>query len=103
MLPDSDVEACRPAPQFVFNLFVAGEDVNRTDIRNLRNLCEQCLGRNYQLNVIDVLKRPELADEAGILATPTLVKTCPGPARQILGDLGDRRHFLSTLEITEEI
>jgi circadian clock protein KaiB len=58
------------------------------------------LGNPYDLDVIDVLERPQAAEDARILATPTLVKELPLPARRIIGDLSDIAKVLVGLELT---
>ena len=49
--------------------------------------------------VIDVLERPQLAEDVKILATPTLVKELPGPIRRIIGDLSDSEKVLVGLDL----
>jgi len=49
--------------------------------------------------VVDVIERPELADEARIIATPTLIKLTPEPQRKIIGDLSNRERLLLALEM----
>jgi circadian clock protein KaiB len=54
---------------------------------------------DWKVEVIDVQERPELAEEAGILATPTLVCEQPDRSRRIVGDLGDAKRVLEFLGI----
>jgi circadian clock protein KaiB len=55
-----------------------------------------------KIEVIDVLLHPELAEKAGILATPTLsYERSPRP-RRIVGDLSDTRRVLEFLGIEPE-
>lgn len=68
-------------------------------IANLRRICEQELGGQYQLEIIDVLEHPELAEEDKILATPTLIKQLPPPLRKVIGDLSDKEKVLLGLEL----
>jgi circadian clock protein KaiB len=49
-----------------------------------------------------VLKRPQLAEEDKILATPTLAKILPPPVRRIIGDLSDRERVLIGLDLLYE-
>jgi circadian clock protein KaiB len=71
----------------------------QTAIDNLRLLCEQELGGRYDLVVIDVLQRPQLAEDEKILATPTVVKELPAPIRRIIGDLSDSERVLLGLDL----
>jgi circadian clock protein KaiB len=52
--------------------------------------------------VIDVLERPQLAADAKILATPTVVKELPVPIRRIIGDLSDADQVLLGLELLHD-
>jgi circadian clock protein KaiB len=89
-----------PLTAFILKLYVAGA-TPRADaaIANLRRICEQELGGRYQLEIIDVLERPELAEQDKILATPTLIKQLPPPLRKVIGDLSDKEKVLLGLEV----
>jgi circadian clock protein KaiB len=54
---------------------------------------------DYELVVIDVLERPQLAEDEKILATPMLVKELPMPIRRIIGDLSDTEKVLLGLDL----
>jgi circadian clock protein KaiB len=49
--------------------------------------------------VIDVLERPQLAENEKIMATPTLVKELPPPLRRVVGDLSNRERVLVGLDL----
>src|SRR4051812_31132773 len=88
-------------PKFVFKLFVMGQSPrSQRAVANLRRLCEDELRDTYDLDVIDVLERPQAAEDARILATPTLVKELPLPARRVIGDLSDPEQVLLGLDLT---
>ena len=70
-----------------------------TAIANLRSICEQELGGQYDLEIIDVLQFPDLAEDEKILATPTLIKSLPLPLRRVIGDLSDKEKVLLGLEV----
>jgi circadian clock protein KaiB len=53
----------------------------------------------YAFEVVDVLERPDLADEDGIFATPALVRRSPEPVRKLIGDLSDRALVLESLRL----
>ena len=84
---------------FVFRLYVAGA-TPRADaaVANLRALCEASAGDDYELEVIDVLDQPALAEEERILATPTVIRLVPLPRRRVVGDLSDRALAAIALE-----
>ncbi len=68
-------------------------------IANLRRICEAELGAQYDLEIIDVVEHPQIAEAQRILATPTLVKQLPLPLRRVIGDLSDREKVLFGLEL----
>ncbi len=81
-------------------LYVTGRTPqSQRAIENLRQICESELEGRYEVQVIDVLEHPELAEREKILATPTLVKRLPQPVRKIIGDLSDREKVLVGLDI----
>ena len=86
--------------RYTLKLYIAGRTA-RTEqaISTLRQICEEELGRAYELAVIDILERPQLAENEKILATPTLVKELPPPLRRVVGDLSDRERLLVGLDL----
>ncbi|MDB4900539.1 MAG: kaiB [Gemmatimonadetes bacterium] len=70
-----------------------------TAIANLRRICEQELEGQYELEIIDVLEFPDLAEDEKILATPTLIKSLPLPLRRVIGDLSDTEKVLLGLQV----
>ena len=70
-------------------------------IENLQRLCESDLAGRYELQIIDVVKNPELAEQDRILATPTLIKQLPPPLRRVIGDLSDADKVLLGLELRQ--
>jgi circadian clock protein KaiB len=70
-------------------------------IENLRRVCDKDLPGQYELQVIDVLKNPELAEKDKVLATPTLIKQLPPPLRRVIGDLSDSEKILLGLELRQ--
>lgn len=70
-----------------------------TAIANLRRICEQELEGQYDLEIIDVLEHPDLAEDEKILATPTLIKSLPLPLRRVIGDLSNTEKVLLGLEV----
>ena len=84
----------------LLKLYVTGR-TSRSEraITNLRRICEEELGGHYEMVVIDVLERPQLAEDEKILATPTLIKDLPPPLRRIIGDLSDKEKVLLGLDL----
>ena len=71
-----------------FRLYVLGES-NRSmqAIDQLRALCTARLGTKVEIDVVDVHAHPDRADDARIVATPTLDRLEPGPLVRVIGDL----------------
>jgi len=85
----------------VLRLYITGHTVNsRAATDNLRRIIDEELLGMYELEVIDVLEHPQLAEEDKILATPTLIKILPPPIRKVIGDLSDRDKVLLGLDLT---
>jgi circadian clock protein KaiB len=70
-------------------------------IANLRQICEEELDGQFEVEVVDVLENPQLAEREKILATPTLVKRLPEPVRKIIGDLSNHEKVLVGLDMFE--
>ena len=86
--------------KYQLRLFVTGGSPrSRHAEDNLRRICDERLAGEYSLEVIDVLKQPRLAEEARVLATPTVVKDHPAPPRRIIGDLSDTAQVLFALDL----
>ena len=84
----------------LLKLYVTGQTPrSHRAIANLRKLCDEELGGEYEMVVIDVLERPQLAEDEKILATPTVVKELPTPIRRIIGDLSDSERVLLGLDL----
>jgi circadian clock protein KaiB len=85
--------------KLLLKLYVAGQSPrSQSAISNLERICAEELGE-YDLVIIDVLERPQLAEREKIMATPTLVKELPTPVRRIIGDLSDAGKVLLGLDI----
>ena len=81
-------------------LYITGATERSTRaITNLRKLCDEYLPGQYNLDIIDVYQQPALAQEAQIIAAPTLVKMLPLPLRRFIGDMSNKENLLAGLEI----
>jgi circadian clock protein KaiB len=83
----------------VLRLYIAGTSATaRRAEKQLLHL-KALVAPGWTVEVVDVLKRPELAETAGILATPTLAYEHPERPRRIVGDLSDTKRILEFLGI----
>jgi circadian clock protein KaiB len=110
---ESTVRTCRVGPRqadgegslanYLLKLYVTGSSPRaEVAIANLRRICEQELRGQYQLEIIDVLEQPQVAEDDKILATPTLIKQLPPPLRRVIGDLSDKTKVLLGLEVRRD-
>jgi circadian clock protein KaiB len=85
---------------YVLRLYVTGKTARAEQaIANLRRICEDDLRGRYELEIIDVLQKPQLAEDEKILATPTLIKRLPPPLRRVIGDLSNKERVLLGLDV----
>lgn len=85
---------------YLLKLYVLGKTAKaERAVSNLREICEHQLGGAYELQIIDVLENPQLAEDEKILATPTLIKQLPPPLRRVIGDMSDKDKVLLGLEV----
>ena len=71
-------------------------------VLRVRELCAAEPNSNCTLEVIDIYQQPELAREAQLYATPTVVKERPLPVRRLVGDLSDRTRVIAGLGLPPE-
>lgn len=86
--------------RYRLTLYISGGGPDsRRAIENAQAICGTYLRGMAELEVIDVLEHPEAAERDKILATPTLLRRFPLPARKIIGDLSDLERALGALEV----
>ena len=81
-------------------LYVAGNTPNSiAAFSNLKQICESHMGGRYRIEIIDLLRNPQLASGDQIIAIPTLVRRLPTPIKKIIGDLSNRERVLIGLDL----
>jgi circadian clock protein KaiB len=92
------------AKEWQLSLYVAGETSRSVAaLANVRRICEDHLAGRYEIEVIDLLEHPQLAQAERIVAIPTLVRHLPEPVRKIIGDLSDPERVLIGLDLRPEL
>ncbi len=87
-------------PIWQLRLYVTDQTLkSQTAFRNLKQICETHLKGRYRIQVIDLLKHPQLARGDQILAVPTVVRRLPIPVRTIIGNLSDTERVLVGLDL----
>ena len=85
----------RSGALYVLRLYISGQTANSArTVNNLKALLDENLKDIYALDIIDVLKNPQLAEDDKIFATPTIVKILPLPVKKIMGDLSKEEKVL---------
>ncbi|TDQ29306.1 circadian clock KaiB family protein [Zeaxanthinibacter enoshimensis] len=81
-------------------LYIAGQTPKSVvALENITKYCKKHLIDNYNIEIIDLLENPQLAEGDQIFAIPTLVRRVPEPLRKIIGDLSNEEKVLVGLNI----
>jgi len=81
-------------------LYIAGQTPKSIlALKNINKYCKEYLDGKYRIEIIDLLKNPQLAEGDQIFAIPTLVRKFPEPLRKIIGDLSNEEKVLVGLNI----
>jgi circadian clock protein KaiB len=86
--------------KYKLKLYITGQTpTSKRAVKNLQKICDEDLDRRYHVEIIDILERPQLAEDEKIIATPTLIKELPRPLRRIIGDLSEKEKVLLGLDL----
>jgi|ERR1700677_882205 circadian clock protein KaiB len=99
-MPDrsSRKQASAAGPEYILRLFVSGILQNSVRaVRNINQICEGHLKGNYELEIIDIYQRPDLATSEQIIVVPVMIIKSPLPERRIIGDLSNVQKVLEAL------
>lgn len=87
---------------YLLRLYVTGSTPQSVRaIENIKKICEEHLKGRYELEVIDLYQKPNLANGEQIIAAPTLIKKLPQPLRRIIGDMSNTERVLVGLDLRE--
>jgi circadian clock protein KaiB len=86
--------------KYILKLYVV-ESCSSSDLalRNLKEIISEESKTVFQLDIIDVRKHPQQAEDDKILAIPTLIKKLPPPVKKIIGDLSNKEKLLLDLDL----
>jgi len=88
------------AQTYRLRLYVAGQTPKSVlAFRNLKQICEEYLQGRYEIEIVDLLENPQLAQGDQIVALPTLVRRLPEPIKKIIGDLSNTERVLVGLDL----
>ena len=98
--PKPDLQVVPDDQKWELRLYTAGQTPKSlAAFANLKQICEQYLKDRYTIEVIDLVRHPQLAAGDQIVAIPTLVRKLPEPLRRIVGDLRDTERTLVGLQL----
>ena len=98
--PEAGGAATGRQPLYELRLYVAGRTPRAVlAFQNLKRICEEHLQGRYDIEIVDLLENPQLAQGDQILAVPTLVRRLPEPMKKIIGDLSNTERVLVGLDI----
>ena len=81
-------------------LYVAGSAPRSLRaVAAVRKLCQEYLPGCHSLEVVDIYQQPALAEEAGILAVPLLIKQEPPPEQKFVGDMSNLEAIINSLRL----
>ncbi|WP_121356832.1 circadian clock KaiB family protein [Flavisolibacter nicotianae] len=84
--------------EYVLHLFITGATPNSVRaVANIKQICEDHLKGNYQLEIIDVYQQQALAEKEQLVALPLLIRRQPLPERRLIGDMSDTEKVLKGL------
>ena len=86
---------------YVFRLYVTGASPNSLRaITNTKNICDEYLNDNYELEIIDVHQQPLVAMKENIIALPLLIKKHPLPEKRLIGDMSNTERVLKSIGLS---
>jgi circadian clock protein KaiB len=83
-------------------LYIAGQTPRSlAALANLKKLCDEHLSTKYaiEVEIVDLIQKPQLAATDQIVAIPTLVRKLPAPIKKIIGDLSNTERVLVGLDV----
>ncbi len=86
--------------KFYLKLYVSGDTLrSQRAIANLEAFCQRKMPEETEIEIIDILKSPEIAESEKILITPTLVRESPLPKERVIGDLSNTEILAFALDL----
>ncbi len=97
---NADFMVTKRRQKYILRLFVSGLLQNSAcAIKNINLICSENLKDRYDLEIIDIYQKPDLAVSEQIIVIPVLIIKYPLPERRLIGDLSDHAKVLEVLNI----
>jgi circadian clock protein KaiB len=76
--------------RYSLTLFVTGATPRSLRaMSNVRDFCDNELGDDYDLEIVDLYEAPERAQPANVIIAPTLIRHRPRPLKLLVGDMSE--------------
>ena len=90
-----------PANAYRFRLYIVGGHVGSARAEpDLRQVLDACIPEGYDLEVIDLNSRPDVAQADRVIAAPTVIRMAPDPVRRAVGALSSTSAVAAALGLT---
>ena len=94
--------ATKQAPRYKFSVYIASPTIeSETALARLRKICDEQIPLEYEIEVFDLSKNPQLASEHNIIATPAIFRPLPAPVLKSIGDLSRTDQALLGLDLLQ--
>ena len=88
--------------KYILKLYISGKSEHSLRaVDNLKVVLDKNIRDNYALEIIDVIKDPQLAEQDKVFATPTVVKIFPPPVQKIMGNLSKKKKVITGLGLQQ--
>lgn len=91
--------------KIIFHIYFAGSSTQTKQFIQLyEGACNKHLkAGSFEINIIDIIKKPEWAEKHKILATPTISRISPAPEKRIIGKLNEEQANNAVRFLTEDL
>jgi circadian clock protein KaiB len=90
----------RGKAHYKFSVYIANHTLRANSaLERLKKICEEKVPGDYEIEVIDIAKFPDLARDHQIVATPAVFRILPAPLRKSIGDLSNEDKALLGLDL----
>jgi circadian clock protein KaiB len=94
--------ATKQAPRYKFSVYIASRTIeSETALARLRKICDEQIPLEYEIEVFDLSKNPQLAKDHNVIATPAIFRTLPAPVLKSIGDLSRTDQALLGLDLLQ--
>jgi circadian clock protein KaiB len=89
--------------RYRLQLFITGMSPRSTEaVVSVKAILEDLLEGQYDLEIVDLYEQPERARESDVIASPTLIKQEPLPARRLVGSMAHRARVVMVLDLLDK-